>query len=125
MMKRQFRVLYRNFLFGIVDRELLSTYATGDASQLLLQLAALLAFLSVCFCLPVFGIRIARETAYGRLMFAWSIEHLLIATTILVVGLCRAELGLDSPAIVTSTCSGRCPSVRTRSCSPGLPRPPR
>ena len=32
---RQFRVLYRDFLFGIVDRELLSTHAKGGASQLL------------------------------------------------------------------------------------------
>ena len=28
-------MLYRDFLFSIVDRELLSTYAKGDASQLL------------------------------------------------------------------------------------------
>ena len=53
MMTRQFRVLYRDFLFSIVDRELLSTYAKGDASQLLLQLVALLAFLSVIFSVPV------------------------------------------------------------------------
>jgi hypothetical protein len=37
---KQFRVLYRDFLFRIVDRELLSTYASGDASQLLLQIRA-------------------------------------------------------------------------------------
>jgi hypothetical protein len=34
MTKKQFRVLYREFLFRIVDRELLSTYARGDMSQL-------------------------------------------------------------------------------------------
>ena len=52
MMRRQFRVLYRDFLFRIVDRDLLSTYATGDASQLLLQFVALLGGLSVCFSVP-------------------------------------------------------------------------
>jgi len=46
-MKDQFRVLYREFLFRIVDRELLSTHAKGDTSQLLLQLAALMVFLSI------------------------------------------------------------------------------
>ena len=56
MRTRQFRVLYRDFLFRIVDRELLSTYAKGDASQLLLQIVALLAFLSVIFSIPALGI---------------------------------------------------------------------
>jgi hypothetical protein len=85
MTKRQFRVLYRDFLFRIVDRELLSMYAKGDASQLLLQIIALLAFLSVCFSIPIVGID-ATAPAQARLMFAWSIEHFLIATTMLVVG---------------------------------------
>jgi CubicO group peptidase (beta-lactamase class C family) len=92
---RQFRVLYRDFLFSIVDRELLSTHARGDASQLLLQLVTLLGCLSVCFCLPVLSIGAANETAYGRLAFAWSIEHFLIATTMLVVGV-FAVLSWDS-----------------------------
>ena len=87
MTKRQLRVLYRDFLFSIVDRELLSTHATGDASQLLLQIVALLVCLGVCFCLPVFGLGTASATAFGRLSFAWSVEHFLIATTMLVVGL--------------------------------------
>ena len=56
MTKRQLRVLYRDFLFSIVDRELLSTHAKGDASQLLLQIVALLVCLGVCFCLPVFSL---------------------------------------------------------------------
>lgn len=87
MTKRQLRVLYRDFLFSIVDRELLSTHAKGDASRLLLQIAALLVCLSVCFCLPAFSIGAANATAFGRLSFAWSVEHFLIATTMLVVGL--------------------------------------
>jgi len=87
MTKRQLRVLYRDAVFSIVDRELLSTHAKGDASQFLLQIVALLACLSVCFCLPVFSLGIANATAFGRLSFAWSVEHFLIATTMLVVGL--------------------------------------
>ena len=87
MTKRQLRVLYRDFLFSIVDRELLSTHAKGDASQLLLQIVALLVCLGVCFCLPVFSLGTASATAFGRLSFAWSVEHFLIATTMLVVGL--------------------------------------
>ena len=86
MTKRQFLVLYRDFLFSIVDRELLSTHAKGDASQLLLQLIALLVCLSVCVCVPVLSMGQANQTAFGRLSFAWSIEHFLIATTMLVVG---------------------------------------
>ncbi len=68
-------------------RELLSTHAKGDASQLLLQIVALLVCLGACFCLPVFSIGSANATAFGRLSFAWSVEHFLIATTMLVVGL--------------------------------------
>ena len=70
MTKRQLRVLYRDFLFSIVDRELLSTHAKGDASQLLLQIVALLVCLGVCFCVPVFSLGTASATAFGRLSFA-------------------------------------------------------
>ena len=45
-------VLYREFLFRVVDRELLSSHSTGDASQLLLQILTLLVCLSVLFCVP-------------------------------------------------------------------------
>ena len=53
--KRQFRVLFREFLFRLVDLELLSAHAQGDASWLLGQFAALLVFLSICFCFPALG----------------------------------------------------------------------
>ena len=86
MWTRQCRVLYSDFLFSIVDRELLSTHAKGDASQLLLQLATLLVCLGVCFCLPALAAGTANQTLFGRLSFAWSIEHFLIATTMLTVG---------------------------------------
>ena len=85
MTTRQFRVLYRDFLFRIVDRELLSTYARGDASQLLLQIVALLAFVSVMLSIPAL-VNVSAAPAQARLIFAWSIEHFLIATTMLVVG---------------------------------------
>ena len=38
----QFRVLYREFLFRMVDLELLSTQARGDMSKLFGQFASLL-----------------------------------------------------------------------------------
>ena len=47
MEKRQLRVLYREFLFRIVDLELLSTHAEGDSRTLLGQFASLLIFFSV------------------------------------------------------------------------------
>jgi CubicO group peptidase (beta-lactamase class C family) len=86
MIGRQLRVLYREFLFRIVDRDVLSTHAKGDASQLLLQLVALLIFVSICFCVPVLLID-SQWTAQGLLEFSWTIEHFLIATTMLVIGL--------------------------------------
>jgi len=82
---KPFRVLYREFLFRIVDRELLSAYATGDSSQLLLQLVSLLAFLSALFSVP--ALANPSGPPQLRLAFAWSVEHFLIATTMLTVGL--------------------------------------
>ena len=46
---RQTRVLYRQFLFRIVDLELLSATAQGDADTLLGQFASLLVFISLIF----------------------------------------------------------------------------
>ena len=82
----QLRVLYREFLFSVVDRDLLSVRGTGDASRLLLQLIALLIGVSICFCLAAAVVG-AQPMAVSRLLAAWSIEHFLIATTMLVVGL--------------------------------------
>ena len=53
--RRQFRVLHREFLFRVVDRELVSSHAQGgDASKLLLQLASLLIFVGILFCVPAY-----------------------------------------------------------------------
>jgi hypothetical protein len=58
----------------------------GDASQLLLQAAALLIFLSVLFLLPENYFR-GDLHPQARLTLAWSSERFLIATRMLVVGL--------------------------------------
>jgi hypothetical protein len=76
----QFRVLYRVFLLRIVDLELLAEH--GDSIRLLGQFAALLAAISFLFAAPLIlvGGRLPDETI-------WTMEHLLIATTMVVVGL--------------------------------------
>jgi hypothetical protein len=89
MTRRQFPILYRDFLFGIVDRDLLSTHARGDASQLLLQVLTLLIFVSVGLCLPAFGMS-HNASAASRAVFALNIEHFLVATTMLCTGVFSA-----------------------------------
>src|SRR5580658_1517786 len=91
MKKLQFRVLYREFLFRIVDLELLSAHAEGDSRTLLGQFASLLIFFSLILALGA-GIWAAnmhsgRLPPLVRVMGAWTVEHFLIATTMLVVGL--------------------------------------
>ena len=78
--KEQFLVLYRSFLFRVVDLESMS--ADADPIRLLGQLAALLAGVSYLFTFWVVftPARFSRE-------FLWSMEHLLTATTMIVVGL--------------------------------------
>ena len=57
MEKLQFRVLYREFLFRMVDLELLSAHALGDSNKLLGQFAALLIFFSILLSVPAAGCR--------------------------------------------------------------------
>jgi putative effector of murein hydrolase LrgA (UPF0299 family) len=73
-------VLYRVFLLRVIDLESLS--ADGDTTRLLGQFAALLAGISFLFTIPLI-------TLGGRLSqsLLWMMEHLLIATTMAVVGL--------------------------------------
>src|SRR5690242_20121063 len=87
MGKHQFRILYREFLFRMVDLELLSPHAHGDSNQLLGRFAALLIFLSIPLALSAVGFGGPRTAPELRLFQAWSMEHFLIATTMLVVGL--------------------------------------
>ena len=88
-----FRVLFRQFLFRIVDLELIAP--AGDATKLLGQFAALLITFSVTLGMVALlsgGFQGAGPTA---VMLRWSTEHFLISTTMLVVGL-FAVLSWDS-----------------------------
>jgi hypothetical protein len=81
----QFRALYRQFLFRLMDVELLSASASGDASALLGQFASLLIFGSVV--LGVGGITVGlglREEASAASF--WPVERFLISLTMLVEG---------------------------------------
>ena len=89
--KLQFHVLYREFLFRIVDLELLSAHAEGDSRTLLGQFASLLLYFGVILAV---GAGVWASTVRGgqlppiyHLAGAWTVEHFLIATTMLVVGL--------------------------------------
>ena len=83
---RQLRFLHREFLFRIVDRELLSAHAQGDMSKLLLQFAALLIFVSLIFVFMTQQLEKVPAPQL-RIMLGWVNVHRLIATTMLVVGL--------------------------------------
>lgn len=91
----QFRVLYRQFLFRMVDLELLSTQARGDMSKLFGQVAALLIWVSIGLAIGGLSSGGGRMQPMERVLFGWSGEHFLIETTMLVVGL-FAVLGWDS-----------------------------
>ncbi|HTS65641.1 MAG TPA: serine hydrolase [Candidatus Acidoferrales bacterium] len=90
MKKVQFRVLYREFLFRIVDLELLSAHAQGDSRTLLGQFAALLVFCSLLLGgAALLWMAAVKDNRLPPLVFvigAWTVEHFLIATTMLVVG---------------------------------------
>ncbi len=87
MERLQFRALYRQFLFRMVDLELLSSSAQGDIHRLLGQFAALLITLSASLGLLILVGGDGRGTPMVRMLAAWATEHFLIALTILVVGL--------------------------------------
>ncbi len=86
MQKLQFRVLFRQFLFRMVDLEVLSAQARGDAGRLYGQFATLLIAGSILFTIPVLG-AYRPMTRDERFIFTWSHQHFLIATTMLAVGL--------------------------------------
>ncbi len=97
MEKRQFRILYRQFLFRMVDLELLSSHAQGDIGKLLGQFAALLIFTSVILAWAALMSGPAPASGPPLLQWVqtWTVEHFLIATTMLAVGL-FAVLSWDS-----------------------------
>src|SRR6266568_4439306 len=76
MTKLQFRILYREFLFRIVDLELLAPQ--GDIGKLLGQFAALLVIVSFWVLLPAVAVTGSPPSELA-LIFTW--------TTMLVVGL--------------------------------------
>ncbi|SPE24284.1 Beta-lactamase [Candidatus Sulfopaludibacter sp. SbA3] len=95
MDKLQFRVLYREFLFRMVDLEVLSAHALGDANKLLGRFAALLVFISVWMSLGAIGFAGLRMAPIQSLATSLVTAQALIATTMLVVGL-FAVLSWDS-----------------------------
>jgi hypothetical protein len=77
----QFRVLYRVFLLRVVDMEILS--ADSDPTKLIGQIVSILCSVSFLFSFPfILG-------GFPRLHppISWTIEHIIIATTMAVAGL--------------------------------------
>ena len=85
MTKIQFRVLYREFLFRMVDLELLS--ASGDISKLLGQVGAVLLFLSFALSRGAIFLNPSLLAPEQLLAILWNREHGLIAITMAAVGL--------------------------------------
>jgi CubicO group peptidase (beta-lactamase class C family) len=95
MKQTQFRILYRQFLFRMVDLEVLSADAQGDTSKLLGRFAALLVSASLLTALVGLLAGGGSASPATHLIADWSEVHFLIATTMLVVGL-FAILSWDS-----------------------------
>ncbi len=81
----QFRVLYRQFLMRVVDLEALS--AQADTVKLLGQFAAILVMVSIILGGFALFVDLDRMSAAARVTVCWTVEHRLIAATMLVVGL--------------------------------------
>jgi len=85
MNQQQFRILYREFLFRIIDLEILAPQ--GDMSRLLGQFIALLIFVSMWLCVVAGTMSAGRKDPVAGLLIAWAAGHFLVATTMLAVGL--------------------------------------
>jgi hypothetical protein len=85
MNKQQFRILYREFLFRMVDLEILAPQ--GEMSKLLGQFAALLIFVSLWLSFVAAVMSAGRTNPVAGLLITWVAGHFLIATTMLAVGL--------------------------------------
>ena len=81
----QLRVLYRLFLMRVVDLEALS--AEADVIKLLGQFAAVLAMISIIQGGAALVANVDRMSDVARVATCWTVEHRLIATTMLAVGL--------------------------------------
>jgi hypothetical protein len=81
----QFRVLYRQFLFRLMDVELFSSSAHGDALELLGQLGSLLVYGGLL--LGLLGLIIGSDVQARPVPASvWPVERFLISLTMLVVG---------------------------------------
>jgi hypothetical protein len=84
--RRQFRVLYRDFLFRLVDIELLS--AGGDVQKLLGQFVAMLAAFGFTIAIFTFPALAKSRLPFEKLIGPVRIEQeFLIATTMAIAGL--------------------------------------
>lgn len=81
----QLRVLYRQFLVRVIDLEALSVQA--DVIKLLGQFAAVLAMISIIQGGTALLADVDQMPDEARIATCWTMEHRLIATTMLVVGL--------------------------------------
>ncbi len=85
--RKQFRILYRDFLSRIVDLELIA--AGGDAQGLIVRVGSLLAALSFVFAYLIVPRYATTAHSHKQLArFAWNDEDFLISATITVAGLC-------------------------------------
>ena len=79
-----FRVLYRLFLFRLVDVELLAANARGDSNKLLGQIAALLIFISIAFAWMAGAMTGDYSAPMLKLVKSWNAEHQFLATALLI-----------------------------------------
>ena len=87
MDKLQFLVLYRQFLFRMVDLEILSAQAQGDMGKLFGQFASLMISVSVLFSIMGLSSSGSRFPPLPRVLFQWTFEHFMITVTMLVAGI--------------------------------------
>jgi CubicO group peptidase (beta-lactamase class C family) len=95
MTRLQFRVLYREFLFRLIDLDGLAADALGGAGKLFGQFATILILIGISLALIAIVLVSAPMPPETQLIARWSAEHFLIETTMLVVGL-FAVLSWDS-----------------------------
>jgi len=89
MKNLKFRVLYREFLFRMVDPELLAPDAQGDSAKLAGQFASLLILCAIILAVAglILGSAAGKESGVVGVILKLSAENFLIATTMLAVGL--------------------------------------
>jgi hypothetical protein len=83
--KKQFRILYRQFLLRVVDLEMLS--AKGDTLRLFAQLASILVMISIIHGIGLLLLCDSKMPPAAQVIIARLMEYRLIATNMLVVGL--------------------------------------